>query len=215
MKIPFSVEEFLNVFKDYNTVIFPFQFFFYIIAIVILFLIFKKFKSKNQLLSSLLVVLWLWVGMVYHLSFFTKINGAAYLFGILFIVEAILLILYGILKSSLSFSFQKSIYNYIGFLLIFYAIVLYPILNYLLGHPYPYSPTFGVPCPTTIFTLGIFLFTNKKFPIIVLIIPFLWSIVGFSAAVNLDMYEDFGLLVAGILSFTLILFRNKGEQKIN
>jgi len=83
------------------------------------------------------------------------------------------------------------------------------VLGYNLGHVYPYSPTFGLPCPTTIFTFGILLFTNEKMPVHLLIIPLLWSVIGFTAAINLIIYEDTGLLIAGLTTFTLLLISNR------
>ncbi len=69
---------------------------------------------------------------------------------------------------------------------------------------------FGVaPCPTTIFTLGILLWTTKSVPGYLLVIPFLWSIIGMSAAVNLRVPQDYGLVVAGILGTALILIQNR------
>ena len=79
----------------------------------------------------------------------------------------------------------------------------------MFGHTYPSNPTFGLPCPTTIFTFGILIWTVKKIQIYVVIIPLLWSLIGFSAALNLGVKEDFGLLIAGVLGFILIIIKNK------
>jgi len=46
-------------------------------------------------------------------------------------------------------------------------------------------------------------------PIYVLIIPFLWSLVGLSAAVHLQVPQDYGLGIAGVLGTALILWRNR------
>ncbi len=118
---------------------------------------------------------------------------------------------FGIIKSKISFEYRRNIFNYVGFIFVFYALIVYPILGHLLGHQYPSSPTFGLPCPTTIFTFGILLFLQNRISIIALIIPLLWSVIGFSAALNLLIYEDFGLVVAGIMGFILILLQNKNE----
>jgi hypothetical protein len=83
------------------------------------------------------------------------------------------------------------------------------MLGHLLGHQYPYSPTFGLPCPTTIFTFGILLFINKKISLLTIIIPLLWSIIGFGAALKLTIYEDYGLLIAGVLGSILLIVNNK------
>jgi hypothetical protein len=83
------------------------------------------------------------------------------------------------------------------------------VLGYLFGHVYPKSPTFGLPCPTTIFTFGLLLWTKTKFPKAVLVIPFLWSLIGFSAALTMGIHEDIGLLVAGVLGTVLLLLRER------
>jgi hypothetical protein len=83
------------------------------------------------------------------------------------------------------------------------------VLGQLSGHSYPYSPTFGLPCPTTIFTFGILLFADKKFNILLLLIPLIWSVIGFGAALNFSVFEDYGLLIAGITGFLLLMVYNK------
>jgi hypothetical protein len=42
-----------------------------------------------------------------------------------------------------------------------------------------------------------------------LIIPLLWSIIGFTAALSLTIYEDIGLLVAGVTGFILLMIENR------
>jgi Family of unknown function (DUF6064) len=94
--------------------------------------------------------------------------------------------------------------------LMIYAMLIYPLIGTLLGHGYPRSPSFGVaPCPTTIFTFGLLLWTNARVPKIVLIIPFLWALLGFSAALSLGVREDLGLLLAGVLSVAMLLWRDR------
>ena len=89
-------------------------------------------------------------------------------------------------------------------------MVVYPLLGLGFGHSYPRAPMFGVaPCPTTIFTFGILLWSNKSVPAYLLVIPFLWSIVGMSAAVSLRVPQDYGLAIAGVLGLAMILIQNR------
>jgi hypothetical protein len=46
-------------------------------------------------------------------------------------------------------------------------------------------------------------------PAVLLVIPFLWGLVGFSAALSLGIAEDFGLLVAALLATSLLAFRRR------
>jgi hypothetical protein len=214
MNLPFSLGDFLNVFKNYNQTIFPLQIVFYLIAFLCIYFLFTGNKNLSKTISIVLSFFWLWMGIVYHLIFFSAINKAAYVFGVLFILQGIMFAGCGLIRKKLSFKYSNNIYNYIGIIFLLYALIIYPVLGTLLGHSYPYSPTFGLPCPTTIFTFGILLFADKKFPGHLLNIPLLWSIIGISAALALTIYEDIGLLVAGVTGFILLMISNRKYKTI-
>jgi len=215
MKLPFTIEQFLRGFKNYNLAVFPFQILLYILALTIVFLSIKKIVRTDRIISLILALLWLWMGIVYHLLFFTTINKAAYLFGGLFIGQGMLFIYYGVIKNSLSYRFKSNTVGLIGATLIVFALAIYPLLGYSFGHIYPTSPTFGLPCPTTIFTFGVLLWSNRKVPLVILVIPFLWSIIGFSAAAQLGIREDTALLIAGVAATAILLFQKQKLQLSN
>lgn len=209
MNLPFNATQFLQIFENYNNAVWPFQIILNLLALTAISLAFKKMKHRDKIISGILAFFWLWIGIVYHLVFFTTINKGAYLFGVLFIIQGVLFVFSGIVKDKLVFQFRFDANNIVGILLIFYALIIYPIIGHFFGHIYPQQPTFGLPCPTTIFTFGILLWTFKRVPKYVLIIPVLWSIIGFSAAINLGIKEDFGLLVAGLLGLILLIIRDR------
>ena len=214
MNLPFSLADFLNVFKDYNQSVFPLQIVFYLVAFLCIYLLFTGNKNSTRTISITLAFLWLWIGIVYHIIFFSEINKAAYIFGGFFILQGMMFAGCGLVRKKLSLEYTKSSYNYIGLVFLLYALIIYPVLGYNLGHAYPYSPTFGLPCPTTIFTFGILLFANKKMPMHILIIPLLWSVIGFTAAFTLTIYEDTGLLVAGVTASVLLIMNNRKFKEI-
>jgi hypothetical protein len=214
MKFPFTVEQFLQVFKTYNQSVFPLQIIFYFLAILIIFMAAKRIKGADKLINLILSFFWLWMGIVYHLIFFSAINKAAYLFGSLFIVQGILFFYLGVIKQKLNYEFLQNKWGVLGLVLMLFALFIYPLLGYLFGHGYPLSPTFGVPCPTTIFSFGIFLWSTGGFPKVLLIIPFLWSLLGFSAATTLGIKEDTALLVAGFLTTAILMFRKRQLQTV-
>ncbi|MBD3318922.1 hypothetical protein GF342_03350 [Candidatus Woesearchaeota archaeon] len=165
-------------------------------------------KAKNLFVSGILAFLWLWSGIVYHVLFFTSINDAAYFFGVLFIIQGLLFVL-AMVKNSLSFAFRKDAYGVLALLFVLYALLVYPFLNYVFGHWWPVNPTFGLPCPLTIFTFALLLLTDKPIPKYLVIIPLAWSFVGASAAVFLGIIEDYGLLVVGVLGTFALWWRDK------
>jgi Family of unknown function (DUF6064) len=208
--LPFTIDQFLGVFEHYNQAIWPMHIVAYILGIAVIILAAKETRYSSQMISVALACFWGWMGIVYHLMYFSTINRAALGFGILFIIQAILWLVFGVVRPKLAFRVAANPYALTGLALIAYAMLIYPLLGTLLGHGYPHSPSFGVaPCPTTIFTFGLLLCTSARVPKTVLVIPFIWSLIGFSAALALGVREDIGLLVAGMLSVGLLLWRDR------
>lgn len=171
-------------------------------------LAFTRNRDADRIILGILAVFWAWMGGVYHIGFFSRINPASYVFGVLFVVQGALLAgaITGIGTSPIRFEFRSGLDGLIGGGLIFYAMLVYLILGGMNGHGYPYAPLFGVaPCPTTIFTFGIFLWT-RRVPLGLIAIPFLWSLIGTTAAIYLGVPEDWGLGVAGLLGGARLLY---------
>ena len=209
MKTPFTTEQFFEVIRNYNISVWPMQILLNLIAIGGIILLFLNIKYKSRFVFWILAFLWIWMGLVYHLIFFTRINPAAYLFGSLFILQSLLFAYDGFFHSSRQSPQSVDIYNITGALFILFALLIYPVLGAHFSHKYPDSPTFGLPCPTTIFTFGILLLMKTRVRVWFLIIPVIWSVIGFTAALKFGVYEDTGLLVAGIGGFVMILLRNR------
>jgi hypothetical protein len=207
MDLPFSVNEFFGVFELYNLGVWPAQWLFYALGVVAVTFAVKNGNSSDKITSLILSFFWLWMGAVYHLIFFTKINPAAWLFGLMFILQAGLLYGAGLWKAKLSFKPRLDVYGIAGAILILYGMVIYPAIGFLLGHRYPAAPTFGLPCPTTIFTFGLFCWADHPAPGHLLVIPLIWTVIGSFAAFRLGVKEDLGLLAAGITGIALILGR--------
>lgn len=214
MNIPFTAEQFFNVFAQYNNTIWPMQFVLNLLGLAALFFAIWKAKYTNRIVSAILAFLWLWTGIVYHITFFSSINKPAYVFGSLVILQGILFFATGTVYQKISFKPQLDAYSIVGGILLLYGLLIYPILGYFLGHIYPYSPTFGAPCPTTIFTFGLLLWTDGKFPKYLLAIPVIWSLIGFSAAFQWGVMEDIMLLISALVASVMIFYRGKGKKQL-
>jgi len=131
-------------------------------------------------------------------------------FGSLFIAQALIFIFEGSVRNRISFDVKANIYGLTGALLIFYAIFGYQALEYILGRGYPEILSFGMfPCPTVIFSLGILLWTKKKFPGYILIFPIINALSGFIPAFMIGIIEDIGLIISGLLALSLLGSRDK------
>jgi hypothetical protein len=198
MQLPFSAEQFLEAFRAYNTAIGVAPALLIGLAIGLIILVYSEATWRHRAITAGLAALWAWSGAVYHWGFFVRINPAARLFGALFLLQAIIL-LTCVVRDRLQFAPRASLAAWAGWSLMAYALVAYPLLGIAGGHAYPDGPSFGAPCPTTIFFLGIMLWTRNKPPLSVIAIPLAWAVIGTGAAVQLGIREDFGLAVAGLL----------------
>lgn len=207
--LPFTTEQFLKVFESYNQAVYPAQWLLLILAVAAIFLTVKPGSYSSRMVAAVLALFWLWTGVAYHFAFFTRINKAAWFFGLLCVAQAFIFLFLGVIRRELEFRAKLNIIGVAGGMLILFALFIYPALGYLFGHVYPRLPTFGTPCPTTIFTFGMLLWVGQKVPLYVLAIPFAWSLVGFTAALSLGMREDAGLFIAGIAGTLMIVWRNR------
>ena len=102
----------------------------------------------------------------------------------------------------------------LGWTLVGYSTLVYPLVGYWTGHRYPAVPMFGItPCPLTLFTLGLLLLTVTRVPRHLLIVPVAWSLVGGSAALVLGMEQDWPLLVSGAATLAMLWLRGRARSR--
>ena len=154
--------------------------------------------------SVILTFLWGWMGLVYHLAFFASIRTPAYAFAVVLLDGALVFLWQGVIRRRLEFSWQGGTRGLMALLLVVYALVVYPAWSQFAGHPYLETPTFGLPCPTTIFTMGLLACLVRPCPRSVFIVPVLWSLVGVQAAFLLSVPQDLALAVVAVIGLVLI-----------
>ena len=206
MQLPFTVEQFFGVFEAYNSAVWPVQIVLLLLAALAVIFVALRRSWSGVAVSAILAVLWIWLGAAYHLAFFARINPVAYGFGALSIVGGLVFAWHGVIRRRLEFSFGKSLRAAIGTALLVFALLVYPIWGTLAGHGYPALPTFGLPCHTAIFTIGVLALASGAGLRAVLTVPILWSLVGSQAAFVLDVQPDLGLLVAGVVAVGLFIW---------
>ncbi len=206
--LPFNRDEFLNLLETYNLKIWPLQIIALIIGLIAVIFAFRKTQFSSKVILACLSLFWLWNGVVFCLLFWATIYKLAYIFATLCFLQGILFIL-ALFRADFDIHYRPDLRSILGIIFIAYAMVGYQVFGYVLGHVYPQFFPFGmVPCPTVIFTFGLFLMTERKFPKFYLIIPIIVASGGFMV-VPAGILEDIGLILAGIIGTFLVLKRTK------
>lgn len=204
MQIPFTAVQFFQVFRDYNTTVWPAQVLLLALAAAAVTLVFVPKRWASRGIAVILAFLWTWLGLVYHLAFFTAINPLAFAFAAMSVAGAGIFLWYGVVRMQLVFRWTADTRSTAGLVLVIFAFVLYPVWASASGHGYPELPTFGLPCPTTLFTLGLLALVEDPYPRAPLVVPVLWCLVGVQAAVLFGLQADLALVAAGILGLVLL-----------
>lgn len=203
MSLPFTHDQFLDVFGAYNLIWWPVAAGLWILTLAAVALL-ATGRPASRFLAALLAVHWLWSGVVYHLTYFATINPAAKLFGALFIVQAALLAWFGVVWQRLRFTWGRAPRHILSMVFVGYALV-YPLLAVVGGLHWPRMPAFAVPCPTTLLTVGLLLALEPGRLRGLAVIPLLWTAIGGSAALVLGVRPDLMLLAAGAVLLVYLI----------
>ena len=195
--MPFTAEQFFDVFVRYHAGVWPAPVVATALAVLSLVLVFRPRPSSGRWVAAILALLWTWMAIGYHAAYFTRINPMAWAFAALFGLGAIVFAWVGVVRARLCFGARRGPLAWVGIALACFALVVYPALGHAFGQRYPAVPTFGLPCPTTIFTLGVLLLARPPVPRVLFVVPVLWTAIGTSAAFAFGVWQDLGLLVAG------------------
>lgn len=211
-----AADPLLELFSRYNPAIWPVQPIAWIAAVAAVGLIaWRPSPTTDRLVTGLLAITWLFIGVVFQGIWVRELDPTlSVVYAVLFLVQAALFAIIGLRGDRVAYRFARTPAGVLGATMMAYALVVYPLLGMAFGHPYPEAPLFGAaPCPTTIFTFGLFLLVRPPFPQVLLAIPFFWAAVATPAAVSRGVLEDVGLLLAGVIALWLITTRERAARR--
>jgi hypothetical protein len=166
MPLPFTKEQFFDLFAAYNEALWPAAVALWIASAVIVALRLSARRPHDPWISALLVGHWAWSALAEWAPF-----------------------AWGLIGYSLA----------------------YPAINAIDHLSLLRIPTFGLPCPTTIFTAGVLMLaTPRSWRLST--VPVIWSAIGGSATFLLGVHADVALPIAGMALAIFSLRRTTPEQ---
>jgi hypothetical protein len=209
MDVP-AQSPFFAMLADYHTLLHPFPFLAFGLGFVVMALFFSSYNQKDRISLLILAFLWAWNGLVLFTYQAAALAPVVYaLQGVLFPVQALLLAHAACAKEPPEFGISTGFSGKAGLAVMFTAIFLYPIVGNIFGHSYPTAPVWPEPCPLTIFTFGYLLSARASVRPVLIIIPFLWSLMGIVAVLKLGVAPDALEVIAGVGCSVAILLKNR------
>ena len=127
MQLPFTKEQFFDLFVAYNEALWPAAAALWIASALVTLRLSAR-RPHDRGISAVLVAHWAWAALAYHVAFFTRINPAAWLFAALFLGQAVLFFRVGVLQQRLSFTPWGTAWAPLAWGLIAYSLA-YPFIN--------------------------------------------------------------------------------------
>lgn len=203
------LNEFLAMFDRGNAAIWPMQLVWYASAAAIVGLALWPRRRSTQLICLLAAAYFAWIGII----FFGNLDSGmhlAWLWAAAFILEAILLLVAGIVRYDLVIAPRWDLASVLGTVFILYALVAYPLIGLLGGHPLRSLPVFGLaPCPTVIFSFGLLLWARPPMPRYLLLLPLAWGLAATPSALGTGIVADFGMVLAGVITAGVLIWRDR------
>jgi hypothetical protein len=205
-----------TIFGRGNAAIWPMQLVWYASAAAMIGLAFWPRRLASQLICLLAAAYFVWVGIVYFgvidssMGTLDGVLNLAWLWAAIFILEATLFLVAGLLRRDLVFAPRWNLSTVLGALFMFYALVAYPIIEMLGGQPLSASPLFGLsPCVTVFFTFGLLLWAWPPAPKYLLLLPLAWALEAAPGNIAMGHVADFPLILVGAITVGLIIWRDR------
>lgn len=207
--LPFTADILFSSFEVYNRALWPVPLVALALGLAAVLMAFRPVGFSDRVIALLLVVAWLWVGVGYFVMHHAALDFAAPVYGVLFVVEGLLLGL-AASRNRLTFRFRPDLAGWTGLALAIAGLIAWPLADWLTGHSWQSVRLVVLaPGPTTAFTLGMLLLTAGRTPVHLAVIPLLWTLVAGATAWVLAIPQDLALPLAGLGGFGLVLWKNR------
>lgn len=201
-----QLNAFLALFARGNAAVWPMQLVWYASAVAMIGLALWPRRRTTQLICLLAAADLAWEGIVYFGLQRSDMN-LAWLWATVFVLEAILLLVAGIVRHDLVIAPRWDLASLLGAAFILYALVAYPIIGLLGGHPLSTLPVFGLaPCATIIFIFGLLLWGRPAAPTYLLPVLLAWGLCAAPPMLATGIVADVGLVFAGVITAGVLIW---------
>lgn len=200
----FSPRTYYRLFELYNADIWPAQIVTLALGVAAVGLLRHPRAGQGRIVAAILAGCWLWVAWAFHWRHYATINWAATYFAGAFALEALFLIVIGVVRNDLSFESTSSTQHRIGCAVMLFALAVQPLIGPLAGRGWTQVEIFGAaPDPTAVATLGFLLAARGRTAWMVWLIPILWCTLSGVVLWTMDSPDAFVVPAAALLAVTI------------
>ncbi len=203
---------FLATFGRANAAVWPMQIVWYLVAVAMVGLALWPLRRSSQLICALAAAYFAWIGIAYFAWLMPGMHFSR-LWAAVFTLQAVLLVLAGVVRSDLVIRPRKDVASGLGAAFIAYALIAYPLIGLAGGHALRTLPVLGLsPCVTVVFFFGLLLWARPPAPKYLLLVPLAWALGAAPPDLARGVVADYGMLVTALISVGLIIWRDRASS---
>jgi hypothetical protein len=154
-RLPYSAEALSAFIASYHQSIWPVQAMAVLLIALVIYALFRPFSQSSRLIGLTLTLFWLWTGYVFYIREFSTLSFLAPFYGTVFLLQAGLLFWFVVVRSKLDIRFDNNCSGWTGIILLFFALIFYPLIVILFEGRWTSYRLAGVtPMASVLFTLG-------------------------------------------------------------
>jgi hypothetical protein len=208
----FSPRTYYRLFELHNRALWPAHLAFLGAGVSILVLVRRSTPWSSTAMMVLLSACWLLVAWAFHFERYATINWAARYFAAAFVVQALLMLWYGVGQRRPLFTWPRRGIDRVAFGLVVFALFVEPLIGPLVGRAWTQLEVFGAsPDPTVIATLGILAMTSPGPPRGLLIVPAAWCAISGATLWAMGSADALVVPIAGLTGTTLALWKPRAN----
>jgi hypothetical protein len=208
-----AYSEFVGLFERYNLAIWPLQIVGHLAGLLVLALMFVRWRHSQRTILAILAPFWIFVGVVFQYAYLRPLYLPGRTFAVLWVSQGVLLA-FSAIRLSGRFTRSTGWCAILGWLAIGYSLVGYPVLGLLLrGSVLRVAWLGGFPCPMAMFTLAVLVMAQGPLPKWLLVVPGFWAIGGL-VPFSWGIREDLGLVILGVLIVGSIVIRDLRRRQV-
>jgi Family of unknown function (DUF6064) len=206
--LPFTAETLFASLAQYHQALWPLPPIALLLGLAMVLLTLRPMQHSDRMIGGLLAAAWLWIGIGYHLLHLARLDFAAPLYGLLFVLEGVLL-LWSTLRGRLAFRFRGGLVGWAGLALAMLALA-WPLLDRLAGLSWQAERVVLLaPAPTVVLTLALLLLVPGRTPLRLVLVPLLWTLIAGATAWILWVPQDLVLPVVGLCAIGLLFWKSR------
>ena len=212
-----SAEQWWKIISAYGAAVWPAQAIFFVVAVLLVLLVYLKPGRAVDTLIRLYLTLSLgWIGIVFFMILGKGLAGN-YFFGSLFTIAAVLFAV-DLFRCKMLFHLPTIIWQRYTTIVLTLAVLCYPLASVVFGHRFPGLIVPGShPCPSTALALILLTTALPRVNKVIYIILLFWAI-PFPPIIQIPkygVYEDTIMFVVGLYALVMLIKNWKGSATPN